>query len=113
MKCIKCNQETGAAWKTLCYSCYKNRSTEEIREARQKKLDKKVQRLKSKAERLQREADSKLSVFDPYKGDTAFFTQPATPNSRFGRQRTRMSNRYEKGLELSSEANKKKEKEDL
>ena len=108
MNCINCNQETGATWKTLCRSCWNKRTPDEIRAYRQTKIDKKVSRLKSKAERLQKEADSKLAVMNPYWGDTAFFTQPATPASRFGRQREKIHARYDKGMALSIEADKLK-----
>jgi hypothetical protein len=102
--CTKCGNDTGASWKTLCRSCWKKRTPEEVRAQRQAKLDKKVARMRGKAERLQKEADSKCAVFDDKWGDIAFWTQPATPSSSFGRQRSRMYARYNKGLELHSEA---------
>jgi hypothetical protein len=102
--CTKCGGDTGADWKTLCRSCWKKRTPDEVRAYRQAKLDKKVARMRAKAERLQKEADSKLAVMKPYWGDIAFLTQPATPASRFGRQRGRIYKRYEKGLTLDSDA---------
>jgi hypothetical protein len=102
--CTKCGSDTGAAWKTLCRSCWKKRTPEEVRAQRQAKLDKKVARMRKKAERLEKESDAKCAVLDDKWGDIAFFTQPATPASPFGRQRERMFKRYEKGLELHSEA---------
>jgi NMD protein affecting ribosome stability and mRNA decay len=50
--CVKCGTETGAVWKKLCPTCWKNRTPDEIRVYRQAKLDKKVARLRAKAERL-------------------------------------------------------------
>jgi hypothetical protein len=102
--CTKCGSDTGAEWKTLCRSCWDKRSPDEVRAYRQTKLDKKVARMRAKADRLQKEADIKCAVFDPYWGDTAFWTQPATPSSRFGRQRAKMYERYNKGLALHAEA---------
>jgi hypothetical protein len=110
--CTKCGSDTGASWKTLCRSCWKNRTPEEVRAQRQAKLNKKVARMRAKAERLQKEADGKLSVMDQYRGDIAFLTQPAAPGSTFGRQRAKVYARYDKGLELSSEAAKLKEQAD-
>jgi hypothetical protein len=102
--CTKCGSDTGASWKTLCQECWNKRTPEEVRAHRQAKLAKKVARMRGKAERLQKEADSKCAVFDDKWGDVAFWTQPATPTSSFGRQRSRMYARYNKGLELHSEA---------
>jgi hypothetical protein len=110
--CTKCGNDTGASWKTLCRSCWKKRTPEEVRAHRQTKLDKKVARLRAKAERVQKEADSKLSVMDQYRGDIAFLTQPAAPGSTFGRQRAKVYAHYDKGLELSTEAAKLKEEAD-
>jgi hypothetical protein len=110
--CTKCGNDTGAAWKTLCRSCWQKRTPEEVRAHRQAKLEKKVTRMRGKAERLQKEADGKLSVMDQYRGDIAFLTQPAAPGSTFGRQRAKIYARYDKGMELSAEAAKLKEKAD-
>jgi hypothetical protein len=112
MKCIKCNQETGADWKTLCYSCYKNRSTEEVREARQKKLDRKIQRLRSKAERLKKIAEEKQAELNRYRGDIAFITQPASKSSAFGRRRQKIHGRYDAGIKLLAEASDLRKKAD-
>jgi hypothetical protein len=103
-KCTKCGSDTGADWKTLCRSCWNKRTPEEVRAHRQAKLDKKVARMRAKAERLQKEADSKCAVFDDKWGDIAFWTQPATPSSSFGRQRAKMYTRYNIGLALDAEA---------
>jgi hypothetical protein len=110
--CTKCGNDTGASRKTLCQTCWEKRTPEEVRAHRQAKLDKKVARMRSKAERLEKEADSKLSVMDQYRGDIAFLTQPAAPGSTFGRQRAKIYARYDKGLELSTEAAKLKEEAD-
>ena len=110
MKCLKCSQETGADWKTLCLTHYKNRSPEEMREARQKKLDKKIARMRSKAERLEKEGESKQTAFKSHHGDIAFFTQPANPSSPFGRQRTKIYQRYDEGIKLEIEADELQKK---
>jgi hypothetical protein len=110
--CTKCANDTGASWKTLCRSCWEKRTPEEVRAQRQAKLDKKVARMRKKAERLQKEADSKLAVMDQYRGDIAFLTQPAAPGSTFGRQGAKVYARYDKGMELSTEAAKLKEQAD-
>jgi hypothetical protein len=102
--CTKCGNDTGASWKTLCRTCWEKRTPEEVRAHRQAKLDKKVARMRAKAERLEKESEAKCAVLDDKWGDIAFFTQPATPTSPFGRQREKMYKRYEKGLELHSEA---------
>ena len=62
-----------------------------------------------KAERLEKESDIKCAVLDDKWGDIAFFTQPAAPASRFGRQRARLYRRYNKGLEVHAEAQELKE----
>jgi hypothetical protein len=110
MKCIKCPQETDAEWKTLCRSCYKNRSTEEIREQRQNKLNRKVARLQSKAQRLEGVAEQKQAEFNSYRGDVAFMTQPASKSSAFGKKRDKIFGRYEDGIKLQIEAKELKDK---
>jgi hypothetical protein len=109
MKCTKndCNVETGADWKTLCLSHYRNRSVEEIREARQKKLDRKIARMKGKAEKLDQIGESEKATFNSYHGDITFFTQPNINTSRgraFKRYREKVLSRYDKGMELQKEA---------
>lgn len=109
MKCTKndCNKETGADWKTLCFSHYRNRSVEEIREARQKKLDRKIARMRNKADRLDKDAENKQAEFNSYHGDIAFFTQPNINTSSgraFTKYREKVLNRHDKGIELQIEA---------
>jgi hypothetical protein len=115
MKCTKvdCNNETGADWKTLCLSHYRNRSIEEIREARQKKLDKKIARMKTKAERLDKDAEGKQAEFNRYHGDIAFFTQPNINTSRgraFTKYREKVLNRFDAGMKLKTEASDLRER---
>ena len=112
MKCLKCNQDTGADWKKLCYTHYKNRSTEEIRQDRQEKLNKKIARLRSKADRLDKAGTDKKAGLDAFRGDIAFFTQPASPSSSFGKQRSKLYNRYDNGIRLQIEADEIREKAD-
>jgi hypothetical protein len=110
--CTKCGNDTGAAWKTLCRLCWEKRTPDEVRAQRQAKLDKKVAQMRDKAERLEKEADSKLALMDQYRGDIAFLTQPAAPGSTFGRQRAKVYARYDKGMEFSAEAGKLKKEAD-
>lgn len=102
--CIKCNKDTGATWKTLCINCWKNKTPDEIRAYRQAKLDKKVARLNAKAEKLDQIAENKQSEYNSYKGDIAFFTQPAQRGSSFSNQRERIYKKYDAGIKLSIEA---------
>lgn len=113
MKCIQCNQETGAAWKTLCRSCWKKQTPDEIRAYRQKKLDKKVARLKAKADKLNALGDQKKAAMEAYHGDIAFFTQPNINSSSgraFTRQRERIYSRFDAGMRLQIEADELKKK---
>lgn len=108
--CTKCGNDTGTSWKSLCRSCWDNRTPDEIRAYRQAKLDKKVARLRKKAERLKEEADAKQAAFNRHRGDIAFLTQPAPKNSPFGRQVQKILDRYEKGIQLNREAQQTQEK---
>jgi len=80
-------------------------TTEDIREARQERADKKAERLTQKAERLEKQADIKQSGFDKFRGDTAFLTQPGHIPFR-----ERLIDRYDKGSELRNEAEKSRER---
>jgi uncharacterized coiled-coil DUF342 family protein len=104
MNCRKCSAETGADWKDLCYACFKSRSPDEIRAYRQKKLDNKIARLEKKATRLEKEGSAKTSSLDQFRGDTAFFTQPANPNKGFGKYRQKLYNKVDSGFKLLNEA---------
>ncbi len=84
----------------------------DIRAYRQNKLNKKIQRLRSKAERLEKIAAGKQAAFNVHRGDIAFLTQPASLASSFGKQRQRIVDKYDKGIELQIEAQKLREKAD-
>lgn len=85
---------------------------EAIREHRLAKLDRKIARMRAKADRLDRDAESKMSEFNRARGDIAYLTQPAGPRSAFGRQRQLTMDRYGKGLEMQMEAQKLRERAD-
>ena len=73
---------------------------EDVQQYRQAKLNGKIQRLRKKAERLEKIADQKQAAFHAHRGDIAFLTQPASPSSAFGRQRERIYKSYDKGIAL-------------
>lgn len=70
-----------------------------LRAIRQAKLDRKVERIRAHAERLQKEAGGKMAAFEEYRHDIAFVTQPGHIPFR-----EKVMRRYEKGLEMVSEA---------
>ncbi len=72
---------------------------ERLRAIRQDKIDRRVGRLLGKADRLQAEADKKSAARDPYRGDTAFWTQPGRIPAR-----DRVMNSIETAGRLASEA---------
>jgi hypothetical protein len=82
----------------FCVGC-EPKDTEEIRHYRKLKAQKKAERLINKADRLEREAEQKMSVFNSFRGDTAFMTQPGHIPGR-----DRIIKRYDKGHELLAEA---------
>ena len=84
----------------------------DIRAYRQNKLNKKIERLRNRAERLEKIAEQKQAEFNFQRGDIAFLTQPASLSSSFGKQRQRIVDKYDKGIELQIEAQKLREKAD-
>lgn len=60
----------------------------------------KIERLRERAARLEREGNAKRAEWERYRGDVAFLTQPAGRGSAFGRRRQRIFDRYVKGGEL-------------
>lgn len=74
-------------------------TTEDIREARQERADRRANRLINKADRLNRLADDKQAGFNKFRGDIAFATQPGHIPFR-----RRLIDRYDKGMELRNEA---------
>lgn len=108
--CTKCQKETGASWKTLCYACWKTRPVEEIREYRQAKIDRKIERLNRWATGKESKANQAMSSFNYYRKDWSWLTQPANPSSAFGRSRQRVMDRYDAGLKMLNEADKMREK---
>src|SRR4051795_8829251 len=94
--CTKCGAETGADWKTLCPRCWKSRTPEEVRTYRQVKLDKRLARMRAKADKLDKSGTEKMAGLDAHRGDIAFFTQPNTNNAKgraFKRYRERLNAR--------------------
>lgn len=106
-QCSKCPNDTGASWKTLCISCWRNRSPEEIRTQRQEKLDRKVARLRKYADSRDSKAETQMSSFNMYRKDLSWLTQPNIPTAAgraFARSRQRVIDRYDAGMRLSIEA---------
>ena len=85
---------------------------EEIRAYRQAKRDRYVAKLRAKADKLEAEAQGKMAEFNSHRGDHGFMFQPAKANSPFANQRRRITDRYEKGLELLTEADELRKKAD-
>lgn len=85
-------------------------TAEQIREYRQAKLERKLARMRAKAERLEKIAEQKQAGFNKYRGDIAFLTQPASPSSSFGKQRARLYGSYDKGIALQVEADELRKK---
>ena len=88
----------------FCPSC-EPRDTEEIRHFRQLKAEKKAERLIGKAERLEREANQKMSAFNEARKDWAWVTQPGHIPGR-----DRILKRYDKGHELLREAQRSRDR---
>lgn len=113
MECTKCKKDTGAKWKTLCSDCWKSQSTEEIRAYRQAKLDRKIARLRKQASNMENVSNNLTSQFRELSQDIAWVTQPNINSSRgraFRNSREKVLNKYDKGMRLSIEAEKIKEK---
>lgn len=72
----------------------------------------KIERLRKRAARLEAEARVKMAEFDRNRQDIAWLTQPANPNSTFGRQRRRVYERYDKGLQMLAEARELRDRAD-
>lgn len=89
---------------------------EDIRHFRTIKAERKAERLHSKANRLETTAAGKMAEFNHLRQDWAYITQPIiaghSGSQRFGRQRDKVFNRYNKGLEMLSEADAAREKAD-
>lgn len=111
-KCTKCQTDTGAEWKTLCRSCWKKQTPEEIRAYRQAKIDRKVARLRKGADKRDEVADSKQAAFKENSKDWAYVTQPninTTGGRAFSRQREKVLDRYDAGIRLQIEADDMRE----
>jgi hypothetical protein len=93
---------------TKCPDCYRKRfeglSVEEIRGIRQEKLDRKSARRAGWVKSALKKADEIRAYTDKFRGDYAFNTQPANPNSSFGRFRDRINRRSDKEYELRQKA---------
>ena len=83
-----------------------------LRAERQATLDRKVARLRAQAERLERDAEPKMAEFNRLRQDYAWMTQPANPNTGFGKQRQRIVDRYGVGLTMLAEAKELRERAD-
>jgi len=81
-----------------------NDVTEHIRQTRQARLCRYTAKLRARAARLDKEADTKQAEFNSHRGDTAYMTQPGGAESAFGRSRIRAIKGYDKGIQLRSEA---------
>lgn len=113
MECSKCNQPTGASWKTLCPVCWKNQTPEEIRAYRQAKIDRKVNRLLKAADNRDKQATVKMAGWEEARQDWAYVTQPNINTSKgraFTRSRERVINRFDAGVRLSIEADELRSK---
>src|SRR5438128_10487450 len=84
----------------------------DLREYRQQKRNRKIQRLRERAERLEKIAEGKQAEFNAHRGDIAFLTQPASKASSFGKYRDRIYNKYDQGIKLQIEAKELREKAD-
>jgi hypothetical protein len=76
---------------------------QEIREYRQRKADRRADRMTTRAGRLEQEATQRQNRAAPY-DDYAFWTQPADPGSKFAKQRSRVRDNLNKAAELQVEA---------
>src|SRR5260370_24583496 len=85
---------------------------EDLRQYRQNKLNKKIQRQLSKVERLEKLAEQKQSGFNAHRGDIAFLMQPASKSSSFGKYRDKIYNKYNQGVKLQIEAEELRKKAD-
>lgn len=83
---------------------------ERLRSIRQAKMARKAERLDAQAARLYSQAEGKKAAFNIYHGDISFFTQPANPNSTFGRYRKRVCDNWATGMRMESEAHDMQEK---
>jgi len=88
----------------FCLGCEPT-DTEEIRHFRQLKAEKKAERLINKADRLEREAEQKMSAFNEARKDFAWVSQPGHIPGR-----DKILNRYDKGHELLREASAVRER---
>jgi len=88
----------------FCLGCEPT-DTEEIRHFRQLKADKKAERLNNRADRLEREAEQKMSAFNEARKDWAWVTQPGHIPGR-----DKILKRYDKGHELLREANQARDR---
>lgn len=88
----------------FCIGC-EPKNEEETRYYRQLKVDKKKERLIKRADKLEAEAESKMTEFNSHRGDHAFMFQP-------GRipYRDKVVKRYDKGMEMLNEAKETREK---
>lgn len=76
--------------------------TEDIRHFRTLKAQKRADQLETKAGKLESQAKDKMALFNSFRGDFAFSTQPG-----YIPIREKAIKRYEKGLELLTEAETK------
>ncbi len=72
----------------------------------------KIERLRKRAARMEREGRAKCAEWDRNRKDLAYLSQPASRHSTFGRQRDRAMKRHMAGVDLLEEARKLREKAD-
>lgn len=83
--------------------------TETIREQRNAERRAKAAKLRARADRLERQAETLCADYNHYSQDLAWITQPALPNSRFGKRRNKIRERYNRGLQLYQEVDRIRE----
>lgn len=88
----------------FCLGC-EPKDEEEIREYRTIKAERKAERLIAKAERLEEEAQAKMSSFEAMRGDIAFITQPGYIPAR-----ERILRSYNRGADMIQEAKETRER---
>lgn len=113
-ECRKCGNQLavdqGAMYEKsmgiFCVGC-EPKDTEEIRQYRTMRAERRADQLIHKAERLEAEADRRAAPMERMRGDTAFFTQPGRIPFR-----DRIFKAYDKAGELFTEAKEARERAD-
>jgi len=85
---------------------------ERLRAIRQTRINKRASNMRTKADKLEREATDKQAKMNAYHGDISFFSQPANANSSFSKYRSRICESWFKGCGLQVEADNLREQAD-